>query len=54
MDAKAALMAIKADPSRAELVLEQGLQGDRRAFVAGLATWITAALAGVLIDPEHL
>jgi hypothetical protein len=54
MEVKAVLLAIKADPSQAAKMLELGLQGDRRAFLAGLGTWVAAALAGVVIDPEHL
>lgn len=52
--AKAALMSIKADPSRAEEELERGYQNDRRGFVTGLAAFVVAALQGWVIDPDDL
>jgi hypothetical protein len=51
---RAALQAIKRDPSRAEQILEEGLQQDRAGFVGGLAAFVTAALDGVVIDPDAL
>lgn len=51
---RVALLAIKADPSRAYEVLEQGVQEDRRIFLDGLGTWVAAAVRGVVIDPEAL
>lgn len=51
---RAALAAIREDPSVAEKELEAALDADRRGFFRGLAVFVAATLAGIAIDPDDL
>jgi hypothetical protein len=51
---RAALAAIKRDPSQAVEVLERGLREAPEAFIPGLAYFIAEALQGVVLAPENL
>lgn len=51
---KQALIAIQAENGRAVEILTSEIERDRVLAIAGIAAFIVAALAGVVIDPENL
>lgn len=54
--ARAALSAIKADPSSAQTVLEEAAvdrQG-HEGFLVDLGAWVAQALDGVVVDPKDI
>ena len=48
------LRAMQGDPERAPEILMADLDRDRLRVVAGLAAFILAALAGIVIGPDDL